>query len=77
MGGKFWLGLIGACVGAVVAGSILFLVLGWVLRDVSRPRRGADALGVHLRPPPPKHRCVTATGESEAIASAAVAVRRK
>jgi hypothetical protein len=29
MGGKFWLGLIGACVGAVVAGSILFLVLGW------------------------------------------------
>jgi Kef-type K+ transport system membrane component KefB len=29
LGGKFWLGLFGVCVGAVVAGAILFLLFGW------------------------------------------------
>jgi Kef-type K+ transport system membrane component KefB len=29
LGGKFWLGLLGVCVGAVVAGAILFLLFGW------------------------------------------------
>jgi membrane protein implicated in regulation of membrane protease activity len=29
LGGRFWLGLLGVCVGAVVAGAILFLLFGW------------------------------------------------
>jgi Kef-type K+ transport system membrane component KefB len=29
LGAKFWLGLLGVCVGAVVAGAILFLLFGW------------------------------------------------
>jgi len=29
LGGSFWLGLLGICVGAVVAGAILFLLFGW------------------------------------------------
>ncbi|HSC74255.1 MAG TPA: hypothetical protein VLB89_08825 [Gaiellaceae bacterium] len=29
LGGKFWLGLLGICVGAVVVGAILFLLFGW------------------------------------------------
>ncbi len=29
LGGKFWLGLFGICVGAVVVGAILFLLFGW------------------------------------------------
>jgi uncharacterized membrane protein len=29
LGGRFWLGLLGICVGAVVVGAILFLILGW------------------------------------------------
>jgi Kef-type K+ transport system membrane component KefB len=29
LGGKFLLGLLGVCVGAVAAGAILFLLFGW------------------------------------------------
>jgi membrane protein implicated in regulation of membrane protease activity len=29
LGGKFWLGLLGVCVGAVAVGAILFLLFGW------------------------------------------------
>jgi hypothetical protein len=29
LGGRFWLGLLGICVGAVVVGAILFLLFGW------------------------------------------------
>src|SRR3954470_24348261 len=29
LGGSFWLGLLGICVGAVVAGAILFVLFGW------------------------------------------------
>jgi len=29
LGARFWLGLLGICVGAVVAGAILFLLFGW------------------------------------------------
>ena len=29
LGGRFWLGLLGICLGAVVAGAILFLLFGW------------------------------------------------
>jgi Kef-type K+ transport system membrane component KefB len=29
LGAKFWLGLLGICVGAVVVGAILFLIFGW------------------------------------------------
>jgi Kef-type K+ transport system membrane component KefB len=29
LGGKFILGLLGACIGAVAAGAILFLLFGW------------------------------------------------
>jgi Kef-type K+ transport system membrane component KefB len=29
LGAKFWLGLLGICAGAVVAGAILFLLFGW------------------------------------------------
>jgi membrane protein implicated in regulation of membrane protease activity len=29
LGGRFWLGLLGICAGAVVAGAILFLLFGW------------------------------------------------
>ena len=29
LGARFWLGLLGICVGAVVVGAILFLLFGW------------------------------------------------
>ena len=29
LGGRFWLGLLGICVGAVVVGAIVFLLFGW------------------------------------------------
>lgn len=29
LGARFWLGLLGVCVGAVVVGAILFLLFGW------------------------------------------------
>ena len=29
LGARFWFGLLGICVGAVVAGAILFLLFGW------------------------------------------------
>ena len=29
LGARFWFGLLGICVGAVVVGAILFLLFGW------------------------------------------------
>ena len=30
LGAKFWLGLIGVCVGAAIAGGLLLIMIGWV-----------------------------------------------